>query len=328
MRFGMHLSPVSGPQRGHAIGCKALQIFCGNPRGWSKSPQDPQRVQAFRRDVAEAQLDPVVVHATYLINLAAPEAQTYKLSVETFLDELRRAHALGAAFYVVHCGSHKGQGEAEGRRRLSDALRRADREVPQRPEILLENTVGTAHSLGTTFEDLRILLDDAGVARAGVCLDTCHLLAAGYEIRTREAAAHMLDEADRVLSLKRLRCLHVNDSKGGLGSRLDRHEHLGKGEIGEDGFKALFSDRRLWHLPAILETPLDKPDDDRINLWKAVELAVSVGAAEPLLLAQMPTGPVEAIEPKSRGISAHRVRGVRRVPKQSRVARSKGKKAR
>jgi deoxyribonuclease-4 len=301
MRFGLHL-PTGGcladaPERAREIGCQSLQLFCGNPRGWSKPPLDPERVAEFHAAAVRAQLEPVIVHATYLINLAAPDDSIYRLSVSAFLDELRRSADLGARFYVVHSGSHKGTGVEGGRARVREALRRALDEVPAAPEILLENTAGTANSLGTTFQDLAALLEGAPAARVGLCFDTCHALAAGYEIRTPEGVGKLLDELDRVLSLLRLRCLHVNDSKGGLGSRLDRHEHIGDGAVGASGFQTFFSDRRLWHLPAILETPLDGPDDDRRNLRRAVELAVAAGAVSPEVLKTIPTTP-EGLAPK------------------------------
>ncbi|MBI3830116.1 MAG: deoxyribonuclease IV [Planctomycetes bacterium] len=316
---------ADAPDRGRAIGCRALQIFSGNPRGWTKAPQVPERVEEFKEAVKAAKIDPVVVHATYLINLAAPDDPIFKLSVDTFLDELRRSAALGARFYVVHSGSHKGQGEEKGRQRIIEALRRADREVPDRPEILLENTAGTANSLGTTFEDLAKLLDGAAIPRNGVCFDTCHALAAGYEIRTAEGAARTLDDFDRIVSLQRLRCLHVNDSKGGLGSHLDRHEHIGKGEIGEAGFKAFFADKRVWNLPAILETPLDQPDDDRRNLWKAVELAVESGATEAELLEVMPTGPLDPIKAAAAS-KRGKVSSKRKPPPKPKAGRAKTKR--
>jgi deoxyribonuclease-4 len=298
MRFGLHL-PTAGrlaeaPERAREIGCRALQIFCGNPRGWSKPPLDAERVAEFKAAVAAAQLDPVVVHATYLINLAAPDEDIYHLSVNAFLDELRRSAELGARYYVVHCGSHKGTGEEGGRTRIREALRRALAEVPAAPTILLENTAGTANSLGTTFQDLAILLQDAPAGRVGLCLDTCHALAAGYEIRTPEGVGKMIDEFDRVLSLARLRCLHINDSKGDLGSHLDRHEHIGGGTLGAKGLQAFFSDRRLWELPAILETPIDDPDDDRRNLRRAVELALAAGGVTQDALDAIPREPVGA----------------------------------
>jgi deoxyribonuclease-4 len=305
MRFGLHLPTggglVKAPQRAREIGCRALQLFCGNPRAFRKPPLDEERVAEFRAEVAQAQLEPVVVHATYLINLAAPDDNIYRLSVSAFLDELRRSAALGARFYVVHSGSHKGTGEEGGRARVREALRRALGEVPSAPEVLLENTAGTANSLGTTVQDLAALLEGAPAGRVGLCLDTCHALAAGYELRTPEGAAALLDDLDRVLSLSRLRCLHVNDSKGGLGSRLDRHAHIGAGALGAPGLRTFLSDRRLWELPAILETPLDGPDDDRRNLRRAVELAVAAGAVSPEALKDIPARPVRGPSSVAKG---------------------------
>lgn len=321
MRFGNHLS-MSGrladaPERGRAIGCRAMQIFSGNPRGWDKAPLDPERVAEFHSAVAKARIDPVVVHATYLINLAAPDDDIYEKSVAAFIDEIRRAATLGARFYVVHCGSHKGQGEAQGRGRIVQALERAAGEVDLHngPTILLENTAGTNNSLGTTFEDLAALLDSARVAQLGVCFDTCHALAAGYEIRTLAGVKETFDQFERALGMARLRCLHINDSKGDLSSHLDRHEHIGQGAIGNQGFRNFFSDRRLWNLPAILETPVDSPDDDRIDLWHTVELAVAAGAVPQEWMAFMPTAPV-----------AHEPIGARKAPKRRAPAKAPAKK--
>ncbi|MCZ7643712.1 MAG: dethiobiotin synthase [Planctomycetota bacterium] len=295
MRFGVHLSMSDGPARGQQIGCQALQVFCGNPRGWTKAPLEPERIKAFREGIAAARIDPVVVHATYLINLAAPDDHIWNLSVEAFLDELRRSSQIGAACYVVHSGSHKGEGEDRGRRRIVEALKRANAEVQDRPEILLENTAGTKNSLGTTFADLALLLDGAKIPRSGICLDTCHALAGGYDLRSPAGTRAMLDELDRDLGLARLRCLHINDSKGDLGSRLDRHEYIGEGCIGDAGFRAFFGDERVWNLPAILETPQDQPDDDQRNLWHAVELACEAGAVRPEVLAALPTVELEPL---------------------------------
>lgn len=295
MRFGVHLSMSEGPSRGAQIGCQALQIFCGNPRAWSKKPLEADEVSAFREGVREAGLDPVVVHATYLINLAAPDQRIWDLSVAAFIEELDRSQTLGAKYYVVHSGSHKGEGEDLGRKRIAEAIKRADRELPKRPEILLENTAGTKNSLGTTWKDLAILLDGAGAGRTGICMDTCHSLAAGYEIRTPDGVRRTLDELEADLGLARLRCLHINDSKGDLNSRIDRHDHIGAGAIGAAGFRAFFADSRLWQLPAILETPQDEPDDDHRDLWHAVELACEAGAVSDAVLAGLPTVELEAL---------------------------------
>lgn len=278
MRFGMHLTFKSAPQRAREIGCKAVQIFCGNPRGWRKSPLDPEFVKQFRADLAASDVAPLVVHATYLINLAARDDFIYKLSSDSFVLEIARAAQLGARFYVVHIGNHMGAGAEAGRKRVAECIQRAVREVPNGPEILVENTAGGGTSLGTTFEEVAAVMAEAASDRLGLCFDTCHALAAGYDIRTPDGVAATLDKLDQTIGLKRLRCLHVNDSKGALGSHLDRHENIGQGEIGNAGFRALFSDKRLWNLPAILETPIDGPRDDLDNLWRALEIAIAAGA--------------------------------------------------
>ena len=278
MRFGMHLPLRDGPRLARELGCKALQVFCGNPRGWRKAPFDPQFLARFKTEMAAAKIDPLVVHATYLINLASPNETLYRRSREALIEEVKRAAQLGARYYVIHSGTHKGAGAAAGIQRVAACVRAALARVPQGPEILLENSAGGGTELGATFEELSAMLDACRSARAGMCLDTCHALIAGYEIRTPRGATETVDRLARAVGLERLRCLHVNDSKGGLGSRLDRHQHLGRGFIGAAGFRAFFSDRRLWHLPAILETPKEKPGDDRDNLWRAVGLAIAAGA--------------------------------------------------
>ncbi len=303
MHFGVHISTggnlATAPVRGQAIGCKTMQIFSGNPRGWTKPALDPKQVEAFRRAVAETCMDPVVVHATYLINLAAPDRDIYRKSIHAFIDELRRSKALGATYYVVHCGSHKGTGEVGGRERIIEALRRAAEEVPDGPTVLLENTAGTANSLGTTFEDLAVLLDGANLPKLGLCFDTCHALAAGYEIRSVGGLKKSMDQLSSTVGFSRLHLLHINDSKGDLGSRLDRHEHIGAGHIGRVGFKVFFSEPRIRHLPAILETPVDTPEDDHSNLWRAAELALAGGAVPFDYLEFMPTALLAPILPKS-----------------------------
>ncbi|MFH0938300.1 MAG: deoxyribonuclease IV [Planctomycetota bacterium] len=278
MRFGMHLSFKGGPERAEALGCKALQIFCGNPRGWQKSPLDPAFVSEFRAQVAQADLVPLVVHATYLINLAAPDENIYRLSRDSFIFEMQCAAQLGAQFYVAHSGNHRGAGPDEGRRRVAACVQAALEAVPDGPDILMENTAGSGSALGATFEEIAALMTVVNTPRLALCLDTCHAWAAGYNIRTPEGVKNMLDTIEQTVGLQRLRCLHLSDAKGGLGSRLDRHEHIGKGCIGDAGFRALFSDQRLWQLPVILETPRDRPDDERNDLQCAINLAIACGA--------------------------------------------------
>jgi deoxyribonuclease-4 len=274
----MHLALRDGVQRAREIGCQALQVFCGNPRAWRAPRLEPAFAAAFRSELAAAGIEPLIVHAMYLINLAAPNERLYAASREAMIAELQRAVELGARYYVVHTGHHMGSGARAGRQRVAGCVREALSAVPNAPMVLLENTAGGGSSLGTSFEELAAMIEECADERVGVCLDTCHALAAGYEIRTRDGVAATLDELARTVGLERLRCLHVNDSKGELGSHRDRHEQIGRGCIGADGFRAFFSDQRLWNLPAILETPRPKPKDDLDNLWRAIGIAVEAGA--------------------------------------------------
>ncbi|HYG78276.1 MAG TPA: deoxyribonuclease IV [Planctomycetota bacterium] len=312
----MHLSFSSGVERAKEIGARVLQVFCGNPRGWQKNPLDPEFVRKFRAGVEANGISPVVVHATYLINLAARDEKFYKLSCESFVTEVARAKQIGAQFYVVHIGNHMGAGPEEGRKRVAHCLQAAVKAVPDGPEILVENTAGGGTTLGTTFEEVAAVMEACCTERMGLCLDTCHALAAGYDIRTPAGVSAMLDNIDRTIGLKRLRCLHLNDSKGAVGSHLDRHEHIGKGEIGVAGFTALFSDKRVWDLPAVLETPRDEPFDEPEDLWRAVELAVKAGAADPAILKERPqqTSP-GAVRTKAASKSAPKAAEKTKAPK-------------
>lgn len=299
----MHLTFKDGPTLAKSLGCQALQIFCGNPRGWLKTPLEDDFIQSFRAGVAAAKLDPIVVHATYLINLAARSDDIYQKSSDAFILELKRSQQLGAKFFVLHIGNHMGAGPEAGRARVAAAMQRAEREVPNGPEILVENTAGGGTSLGTTFEEVAAVIDAAGIERLGLCLDTCHAFAAGYDIRTKAGVTSMLDTIDKTIGLKRLRCLHFNDSKGALGSHLDRHEHIGGGEIGIEGFRALLSDKRVWHLPAILETPKELPTSDVENLWRTFELAIAAGTVKKSDVGMKPVGletPSDKPKPKTK----------------------------
>lgn len=317
MRIGVHISTggdlARAPEIAGDLGCEAIQIFSGNPRGYTKPPLKPETISAFRSGVEKLGIRPTIVHATYLINLAAPKEEIYRLSVTSFLDELRRTQALGGIYYVLHIGNHGGAGMEEGRRRVAEAFKIAMGEVGGCPKILVENTSGSGTSLGGTFEDIAALFDAAG-GNIGLCFDTCHALAAGYDIRTREGTAHTLDLACRLLGRDSLLCVHVNDSKGPMGSHVDRHEHIGLGEIGEDGFRAFFSDPRLADLPAILETPKDSPESDARNL-AALRAILSARPIPPDIVAQGHPRRTKAAADKtagpkarSRRVSASRVK--------------------
>ena len=271
--FGAHMSVAGGLHhavaRGLAIGCDCLQIFVKNQRQWQARPLDKGALSAWHQAVAESRLGPLVAHSAYLINLAAPDPAKRRKSLVALTDELRRCHQLAVGDLVLHPGSHMGAGESAGLRRVAAALRQVlDRTAEQETRILLETTAGQGSALGAQFEHLAELFHLVGdTDRLGACLDTCHVFAAGYDLSTAAGYRRVLAEFETRVGLGKLHCLHCNDSKGECGSRLDRHEHIGKGYIGLEGFRHIVNDARLARLPGLLETP--KGEDlaqDRENL--------------------------------------------------------------
>lgn len=261
MNVGAHLSVAGGLakafERARAETATALQIFTRNQRQWSAKPLDPDAVRAFRAARQESSVGTVVSHASYLVNLATPDDALWERSVATLTDELDRAIALGLDGVVFHPGAHMGSGVDAGLSRIATGVRRvlAAREGGE-CRLLFETTVGAGTQLGGRFEEIARLLATSGPrARLGVCIDTCHVFAAGYDIRTPAAYRRTRRDFDSIVGLGHLAVVHVNDSKGKLGSRLDRHEHVGRGRIGEAGFRALMRDKRLAGVPKILETP-------------------------------------------------------------------------
>lgn len=272
MRFGAHVS-ISGRlhlavDRAVAIGCECLQIFVGNPRQWRRIDYPDEEVALFRRKRAQAGLEPLVAHGAYLINLASPDDECSARSVASLiagLEEIRRLEGLGV---ITHIGSRMGQPWREALGRVAAALRVA-LDTTHEVMVLLENSAGSGDAIGSRFEELAAVLDALdGHPRLGVCLDACHLFAAGYDIRTPEGVAATLRAFDRTVGLDRLRALHLNDSRAPLGSRVDRHENIGQGAIGLLGFRALIHDPRTRHLPGFIETPGfgDRRGPDRQNL--------------------------------------------------------------
>jgi deoxyribonuclease-4 len=252
------------------VGCDTIQVFTKSNRQWRAKRLSDQEVAAFKANLAATGIGPVVAHDCYLVNLAAPRRAVWKKSVAAFRVELERAERLAIPFLVTHPGSHAGAGETEGMRRVAEAVNELHASLPgYRVRILLETTAGQGSSLGHRFEQLAAILANVEQsARVGICLDTCHLFAAGYNIRTRDGYRKTLNELDACLGLERLQAIHLNDSKGGLGCRVDRHEHIGEGRLGLAPFRLLLNDSRLRRVPMILETPKD--DDfvtaDRRNL--------------------------------------------------------------
>ena len=243
-------------ERAGSIHCHTVQIFTKNQLRWNAPPVQEQSIRVFRR--LKSDFSKVVAHGSYLINLASPEQQTFQKSVAALREEIRRCRLLDIDVLILHPGSHRGAGIERGIRRVVEGVRTAySEERENRLRLTLETTAGGGAILGSSFEQLRDLLqslEDAGIP-AGVCLDTCHVFAAGYELRSRKGYESTWHRFERVIGRQHLLAVHLNDSRGSLGSGIDRHEHIGEGEIGLSGFRMLMNDSRLTETPGILETP-------------------------------------------------------------------------
>lgn len=278
--IGAHESIAGGTpravERAVSAGCQVLQIFVKNNSRWVGKTIERPEASAFRRATRTAELGHVAAHTSYLINLASPDAALRQLSILALADEIQRCDLLGIRDLVLHPGAHCGEGEGAGVRRIASSLDEAlERAGEARVRILLETAAGQGTCVGHRFEHLRdILAASRERRRLGVCLDTCHVHAAGYDLVSREGYEETIRSLDRTVGLKRLRAIHVNDSKKPRGSRVDRHEHIGRGAIGESGFRNLMRDPRLAGIPKFLETPKDESLDwDRVNLATLRRLA-------------------------------------------------------
>ena len=271
MRLGVHVSIAGGLdkalERAMVLGCTTMQIFSRSPRGGAAPTLSQEAVEQFDHGRRQAGIDPLLVHAPYIMNLASPEASTWKRSVAMATEEVARCAQIGADYLVMHVGSHRGSGEAAGIARVAEALNRALADGRNHVMILLENTAGSGQGLGDTFEQLLAMRQ--GVERkewVGVCLDTAHLLAAGFSIHTADGLEEPLEQFNRVIGFSHLKAIHLNDSKAAFNSRVDRHWHIGEGHIGLDAMRRIVQQPTLRELPLILETPKTSPDDDPRNL--------------------------------------------------------------
>jgi len=281
--LGAHMSIQGGlhraVERGVALDCTALQLFTRNQVQWHTKPLTDAEAARFRVALAASGIGPVVAHANYLINLASPDERTRDLSLDGLHTELRHAALLGLPWVVLHPGNHMGRGEAAGMAQVAELARRALDEPRSLPAgLLLETTAGQGTSLGHTFEQLAELLERVGVPeRVGVCFDTCHVFAAGYDLSTERGYERVMGEFDRIIGIGRLGAFHVNDSVRDCGSRVDRHAHIGRGRLGLTPFRCLLRDPRFARLPKLLETP--KSDATRDD-WDALNLATLRALAE------------------------------------------------
>jgi len=275
MPIGAHVS-IAGKiseaiPRAQALGCECLQIFYGSPRQWRLVSYPPEDLAEFRRRRVKARLDPLVAHAPYLVNLGSADPRLHRRSIGALAHGLQGMDTLHGLGVITHIGSAMGRPWPEARARVAQAIRSALREST-RALILLEGSAGG--SLGGTFEELREILDETGAGRRlAICLDSAHLFAAGWDLRTPAGVAAMVEACDRTVGLRRLRALHLNDSKALRGSRLDRHENIGEGKIGRAGFRAILAHPALRDLPSFIETPgFDHKGPDRKNVQRLKRL--------------------------------------------------------
>ena len=276
MLIGAHVSPAGGPakavERGVERGCEAIQIFNQSPRQWKPTTYSDEQVSAFHEAMEASEVDALLIHAVYLVNCASEDRDFRKKSLTSLTASLRAGDALGAVGVVLHPGSALKSDAKAAVKRAAAVIGEALKESERCP-LHLENTAGAGGTLGRTFEELAALIDGAGGGkRLGACLDSCHLFASGYDVRTADTLGEVVDEFDRIVGLKRLGSLHVNDSMTGLGSNRDRHANLGDGEIGSRGCGAFLSEPRFEGLPCVFEGPgaagkaVEKPDVD--NMYK------------------------------------------------------------
>ena len=280
MRIGFHVS-IHGSidravDRAVKLRCNTFQIFTRNPRQWKSTELTSETAKAFSDKVKNYGMKPVFAHMSYLPNLASPRDEVYKKSVKTLTSELERCRRLEIPYLVTHLGSHLGAGMQTGFMRLINGINQAFNVTDGDVTLLLENTAGTRNSMGSTLEDIQHIIERLShPERAGVCFDTCHAFAAGYDLRTEETVEATVRKIDEVIGFEKLKLVHLNDSKGDLNSRIDRHEHIGMGKIGEEGFRSVLGSR-LGDLPLILETPKDYRRSDVGNLMKVKKLAVGL----------------------------------------------------
>jgi deoxyribonuclease-4 len=275
IEFGSHVSASGGVDkvfaRAEEVGATSIQIFSKNERQWTAKPLEADVVERFHAERERMGIDPklLVIHDSYLINLASPKEENLAKSLLAFRDELERGDTLGIPNLVTHPGAHTGSGVDVGIARFAQSLNELFDAMPDSKTItLLETTAGQGSSLGRSFEELAAIIDQVeDKSRVGVCMDTCHIFAAGYDFRTPEQYAETMGKFDEIVGVKYLRALHLNDSKNPLGSFKDRHDAIGAGEIGIEGFRHFVNDSRLAGLPGLLETEKDPAGEyDRKNL--------------------------------------------------------------
>jgi len=255
--------------------CSAFQVFTSNPRGWHAKDLTDDDATNYKNNLSQSNIDrfATVAHMPYLPNLSSPEISVYEKSIHTMIREVERCDKLGIPYLVTHLGSHKGTGEDKGIQRLVNALTEVAK-INKDVTILLENTAGQKNSVGSDFTQLaEIFFGLKPASRFGICIDTCHAFAAGYDLRNEKNVKDVFEKFDSEIGVKHIKIIHLNDSKGELGCHLDRHEHIGLGHIGEAGLSQVVKLANKNKIPIILETPIDERRTDFENIRKAKDLA-------------------------------------------------------
>ena len=271
-RLGAHMSIAGGlekaVERGRGAGCQTIQIFSKSNNQWAAPPITDEQAQRFKQAARDNGIGPIFAHSAYLINIGSPDKKTHEQSKQALKVEMERAARLGLASLVLHPGAHKETGEQECILRIAETAAWVLENTPSPVRLLYETAAGQGSCVGHRFEHLAELLRLTGHPdRVGICLDTCHIFAAGYDLRTEAAYAKTMEEFDRVVGLLKIQAVHLNDSKKELGCRVDRHEHIGQGQIGLEGFRCLLNDKRFSGVPMVLETPKDEEcTEDKMNL--------------------------------------------------------------
>lgn len=282
-KLGFHVS-ISGSisnsiRNAENLGCTAFQIFSRNPRGWKSKILSISEINDFTDKLKNSKFDrdAIAVHMPYLPNLSAPPGEAYQKSVNVFLDEVYRCNMLEIPLLIIHLGSHLGKGSSAGIEQLVNSFHYIDTRLDEEEKknnvrILLENSAGQKNSIGNNFNELGLILDKINFKSIGICFDTCHAFVSGYDLTTIEKVEETFDNFNTIIGLDKLFLIHLNDSKGEIGSHLDRHEHIGLGKIGESGMSAILNNSRLVNIPIIMETPIDNIRDDLGNFKMVKQL--------------------------------------------------------
>ena len=285
MLIGAHVSTAGGISkavaRGTEIGCEALQIFGSSPQGWAFKPIPGTEIESFRQQAAESSIGSVFLHAIYLINLGTPNAANLEKGIDSLVNYMRLAADIGADGVIVHPGSHGGKGYDAAFPQTVEAINRVLDQSPEGPRLTLENMAGMGQHIGAKFEELGRILNEVGSPRLGICLDTQHSFAAGYDLTSEAGINAMIDEFDREIGLKNLVAVHANDSKRPLGSGVDRHDNIGEGFIGVDGFETIMSNPAFHRVPFFLEVPGAEgkgPDTQNVQILKDIRHRVGAGS--------------------------------------------------